>query len=51
MVLSNNNDIETLARFEGEEAKAFIEYACSELTPLEKQELQKALEFYKQHCP
>lgn len=51
MVLSNNNDIETIAIFEGEEAKAFIEYAHSESTPQEKKELQKALEFYKQHCP
>ncbi len=42
---------DTIARFEWEEAKAFIEYARRESTPKEKQELQKALEFYNWYNP
>lgn len=40
-----------VARFEGEEARAFVEYAKSKSTPREIQQLHDALEFYKQHCP
>lgn len=49
MALSNNN--EKFAMFEGEEAKAFNEYAKRESTPEEKEKLRKALDFYKRHCP
>lgn len=51
MVASNNKDTETVAILEGEEAMNFIEYIRIGSTMKEKQELQKALEFYKQHCP
>jgi hypothetical protein len=51
MALSNDNEHETIAMFEGEEAKAFNAYARRESTPEEKEKLRKALYFYKRHCP
>lgn len=46
-----NEDNKTTALFKGKVAKDLVEYICSESTFEEKEELIKALEFYKQHCP
>jgi hypothetical protein len=51
MALSNNKDVETIAVFEGDEAKIFYEYATKKSTTKEKEELKEDLDFYYQHCP
>lgn len=49
--MSNSDDHETVARLEGEDAKAFLEYFNRELTHKEKQRLKDCLEYYKRHRP
>jgi hypothetical protein len=41
---------ERIASLDEEEAKVFYEYATTESTPEEKQELKEDLQFYKSHC-
>ncbi len=48
-MISNNKDCQIVPILKGDDAKAFKEYINSELTPLEKQELQSSLGFYLQN--
>lgn len=43
-------NIDRVALLDEEEAKEFLEYARTESTPKEKQELKEDLEFYLKYC-